>query len=179
MVALITIKLDEKDFSKIASIVSKRKSKLIGKTYTKFDSKDDALIGVVGEVAIEKYLKLCGFVEGNDFETNYNCPDDYDKWDVLVKGKEIDVKTEKSLYTPNSEWYYGFPVIQKPNNKDLIVICIFNPTKKEVYVIGAIEGKEVSKCPKTLVNGSGKFKYKIENYDIPSKLLKSLKSFFE
>ena len=152
--------------------------KLENRDYDKFTTKDDSFIGRLGELLFVKWLKeIKGLKEDKDFiewyKVHHPKEDFYDKWDykLLKNEKTIDVKAAQTKLEPNPKWTFGYPGIQKPANKDYIVLVyiINNEIKVPIkgIIIGWLRGSEVAtKYGKPVwTNAFAGFGYRTPNFE--------------
>lgn len=141
-----------------------------GFTYDKFTTPDDAFVGRLGELAFEEYLEKKGLKKGVNFVDNSR-EEFYDKFDFKLtqSGKKIDVKAAQTELDPNYSWYFGYPEIQKPAKKDVIVLVYIILKKRIAIIVGYLTGKQVSEYPVTDHNTKANFRYQTPNHDTPVK----------
>jgi hypothetical protein len=102
----------------------------------------------------------------------------YDKWDLLIHGVRIDVKTAATHLQPSGHWRYGVSKIQmEKGNKDFVVLnyLIYNKDPKpeanadaipiKCVLIGCLPVYIVKNYPVVKENMAAGHKYFIENYD--------------
>lgn len=134
----------------------------------------------MGEEIFNQHCKWYEIKRDNSF---------HDKYDFLINGKTYDIKTAemKKDYGKDSiiienlfKWKNYFPVAQKPELKDYLVLIRYSLINKKYYIIGALEGKDILKYEKqkTNVPGGGNI-YVIENYIVPLKDLKKNDLFYK
>jgi hypothetical protein len=126
---------------------------------------DKAVLGCLGELAFEEYLKQKGVVyvlDTSDFG-NKNT----DEFDFLVKGKKIDVKVAKksTQKPPNDNWTYGYPKEQNPSTKDFIIVGWVDFTNKEVGFYGWMSGKRISQYKVVSTNSFVGYPYLTPNHE--------------
>lgn len=113
----------------------------------------------------------------------------YDKWDLEVDSKKVDVKCAATHKKITPYWSYGLPEIQinKPGKEYVILAYIiydkdpkFDTDAKpvECKIIGFKEISEIQKNYKVVtVNSYAGFSYKTPNYELKVSTFKDLKDF--
>jgi hypothetical protein len=126
---------------------------------------EKALLGCMGELAFEGYLKQEGVnysLDQSDFAIKNS-----DEFDFLISGKKFDIKVAKktTVRPPSDSWTYGYPQEQNPQSKDYIVVGWIDFEKEEVAFYGWITGKEVSQYKVVSQNSFAKYQYLTPNHE--------------
>lgn len=173
---MISINLQENDivFALKQYILELVERKNTDNRYTKFDSNNDIFLGILGEIAFEKYLSNIGFIKDTDFvkvSDKINSPTfskfftsvgdkKYDKMDFLLKlfydinGNpidlmKIDVKTQKYIGNYNENWQFAVNknTVEKINGKENIIdnfVFIFSKNGIEDFIDIDFENKSIN-----------------------------------
>ena len=105
--------------------------------------------GKLGEKAFKKILRDSKI----DFLEDTTGPDEADKYDFLIKGFKIDVKTRTKKYHKKTlEMVKQF----KERPKDIYVGAYYDEQKEEVNLYGYIKAVELEKLHMPVSNGYGK-----------------------
>ena len=126
---------------------------------------EKALLGCVGELAFEEYLKQKSInysLDNSDFtQTNS------DEYDFLINGKKIDVKVAKKSTgrRPTDGWTYGYPNEQNPSSKDFVVVGWVDFTNEEIGFYGWITGSQISKYTVVTQNSFAGYSYLTPNHE--------------
>lgn len=126
---------------------------------------DKALLGCLGELAFEEYLKQHNVpykLDTSDFTMTNS-----DEYDFLIKGNKVDVKVAKKTTQnpPNDSWTYGYPEEQNPKTKDYVVIGWIDFNNEVVGFYGWIEGSEIAQYPVVTHNSFAGYKYMTPNHE--------------
>lgn len=126
---------------------------------------DKALLGCIGELAFENYLKqnqVPYHVDQSNFEEVNS-----DEYDFLIGKKKIDIKVAKKSTSnaPNDYWTYGYPEEQKPFTKDYVIVGWVDFIQKQVGFYGWIYGAEISKYPVVKKNSFAGYPYLTPNHE--------------
>lgn len=126
---------------------------------------DKALLGCLGEIAFEHYLKQKG-VEYSLDQSDFGIRNS-DEFDFLVKGKKIDIKVAKKSTPrpPNDNWTYGYPQEQKPITKDFVFVGWVDFLRKEVGFYGWMSGKKISQYKVVTHNSFAGYRYLTPNHE--------------
>lgn len=126
---------------------------------------EKAMVGCLGELAFEHLLQSRGI----NYETDREFFRDRvtDDFDFLVNGNKLDVKiARKSTRSiPKDAWSYGYPVEQRPELKDYIVIGWADFILKEVGFYGWTTGDTVRQLPVLTTNSFKGYKYLTPNHE--------------
>ena len=138
---------------------------------------DKAYIGRLGEIAFEIFLDDNGVY----YEPGtYNPKTHSDNGDVIINNYSIDVKTARTSRDATSGWVFGYPVEQKPSDKDAVIIANLTNNDSELRLFGIISGFDVSNCPISQSNSFSGASYMTQNYEIPySQLEPDILSYIE
>lgn len=124
-----------------------------------------ALLGCLGELAFEHWLKSKNYIYAVDREgfENRNA----DNFDFLINNKKIDIKVAKksTSNTPNNNWAYGYPKQQKPETKDYVIIGWIDLPKKEVVFYGWLTGLAISTYSVVTKNSFAGYNYLTPNHE--------------
>lgn len=126
---------------------------------------DKALLGCMGELAFEHWLRSLGYeyqVDRDGFDERNS-----DEFDFLIEDSKIDTKVAKksTANPPNDNWTYGYPQEQNPASKDFVVVGWVDYTRKEVGFYGWITGLEVSRFPVVTKNTFAGYAYLTPNHE--------------
>jgi len=111
----------------------------------------------------------------------------YDKWDIEIDGKKIDVKTAATNLIPHNYWTYGIPKIQiEKDGKDFIVLNYlvydadpkFNKNSRPLkcVLIGFLSIDYIRKhCPILHKNKAAGHEYQIDNYETEIRKYENIK----
>lgn len=170
---MIELEITEEMRDKAARVYDIMTEDLI-KRYEK-DAADTLYIGKLGDVVFEDYLIKNGFRRNVDYETVEGTR----SWDFKFRSSGITVDVRAARFgvlcgQPDSSWYFGYSVDEKPEMKDYIVICYINTDYEKGTIAGFIPGKHVIKYRKTSYNSKWGYEYKNEVYDIPLRDVKEI-----
>jgi hypothetical protein len=126
---------------------------------------DKALLGCLGEIAFEHYLKSKNIDYKLD-ETDFTIVNS-DQYDFLINNKKIDIKVAKKSTSrpPTDGWTYGYPQEQNPSTKDFVIVGWIDFNRKEIGFYGWIKGIEVSKYAVVTHNTFAGYKYLTPNHE--------------
>ncbi|PRP66288.1 hypothetical protein [Nonlabens agnitus] len=126
---------------------------------------DKALLGCLGELAFEEFLKqnnVSYSLDTSDF-TKTNS----DEYDFLINEKKIDVKVAKKTTQrpPNDNWTYGYPEEQNPSSKDFVVVGWIDFNNEVIGFYGWIKGSQIAKYTVVTHNSFAGYKYMTPNHE--------------
>ena len=159
------------DFDNNLAVSRKRAEQMVNNgLYSRFGLSfnarvDKALLGCIGELAFEYWLRSLGYeyqVDRDGFDVRNS-----DEFDFLIENSKIDTKVAKksTANAPNDNWTYGYPQEQNPASKDFVVVGWVDYTRKEVGFYGWITGLEVSRFPVVTRNTFAGYAYLTPNHE--------------
>lgn len=169
---IVVISITPEMIEKAKSFAEERKKRVpLERRHTKFDDKNDNFAWELGELIFESFL-----IQKEANYTREDKKDFHDKYDFMLNGKTIDVKTAEmkqnyweDVLSKFFFWNNFLPCDQYPEKKDFIVIIRYSLFSMKAYLIGYISGSDVNnfKPVITPVAWGNTAKYPIPNYVIP------------
>ncbi len=163
--------IEKFDFDAFKEVATQRAHRMVDNgLYSRFglsrDARvDNALVGSMGELAFEYWLNSIGLdykLDNGGYENRHS-----DQFDFLLGEYTLDIKVAKktTVHRPNDKWTYGYPVEQKPESKDYVVVGWVDYAQKQVGFYGWITGKEISHYPVVTKNTYAKYAYLTPNHE--------------
>lgn len=161
----------EVNFESVINEAKVRAEKMVGNgLYSRFGLShnsrvEKAMLGCIGEIAFEEYLKKKGYdynLDQTDFSESNS-----DEFDFLIGGKRFDIKVAKKSTNrpPTDAWTYGYPEEQRPMSKDFVVVGWVDFNNNEIGFYGWITGQEVSTFPVVTHNSFAGYRYLTPNHE--------------
>lgn len=97
---------------------------------------EKAKIGAIGELCFEQFLILNGVNQINNIR-NSTGPDN---GDFFINDYSLDVKIAKTDLPPSRYWNFGFPVDQRPEKYDFLVVGYLDSNYENIDFYGIIKG---------------------------------------
>jgi hypothetical protein len=131
-------------------------------------SPEEQLIGILGENTICDVLKL-PLMNSQGYDGGY---------DIVLNGKNIDIKTMGRTVYPKSNYVNNLVAMQLKNSSDIYLFCSYHKHNYELTLCGWIDKKNFKKKAKLYKDGQIRYRYdgttfktKSDLYEIENKLL--------
>lgn len=156
--------------SLIASIEDYLKDHNLGKRGFEDGTPSKQKVGLIGELLVSNYLL-------GSYPDLKKRPDVFDGgYDILYRGKKIDVKTmeRKTYVRPN--FVNNFYILQEGHNADIIIFCSYNFIANVLEICGWLPKNELSKRgiyyeagTKRIRTDGSFFHFRQSNYEVENK----------
>ena len=131
-------------------------------------SPEEQLIGILGENTICDVLEL-PLMNSQGYDGGY---------DIVLNGKNIDIKTMGRTVYPKSNYVNNLVAMQLKNSSDIYLFCSYHKHNYELTLCGWIDKKNFKKKAKLYKDGQIRYRYdgttfktKSDLYEIENKLL--------
>jgi hypothetical protein len=159
------------DFKELRSNAYQKASKMVENgLYSRFKLSlnqrvEKALLGCLGELAFEEYLKQNNIqykLDTSDFTVTNT-----DEFDFLINQHKLDIKVAKKTTqnNPTDHWTYGYPEVQNPASKDYVIVGWIDFNNEVIGFYGWIEGHKITQYPVVTHNSFAGYKYLTPNHE--------------